>query len=168
MLSQHVAHNMCLSSTQSHGSRLTAQDYVGDGEHGGRRSLLNMMINQDVQNKVIFITRHFGGENLQGRRFQLIDQAGRIALESTNVAKIICEAESRKKACQKRQSRRRIVNMRGRGRGGRIIRQGRFPGSSPCPPFHTGMEENSASFTAPLSLPREARVEDLSEELLKN
>ena len=99
------------------------------------------------------ITGHYGGENLGGRRFELIEQLGRLVLDSTYVSRITTEAEYRRRSFDKRMSKRTIANTRARGRGGISTQNRGFPGSSPCPPFHTSMEER-ANANAPLSLPR--------------
>ena len=51
---------------------LAFQDYEDDGEHGDGRTLLNMLIDGDIKNKAVFITRHHAGINLGIRRFELI------------------------------------------------------------------------------------------------
>ena len=74
-------------------SGLSAQDYEDDGEPGGGRALLNMMIDFDIRNKAIFVTRNHGGINLGTRRLELIEQVGKLALESNNVSRITSEVE---------------------------------------------------------------------------
>ena len=75
---------------------LRNQDYQDDGEKGSGRALLNALIDSNARNKAVFVTRHFGREELGGRRFELIEEVGKLALETTNVSRIISEAEYRK------------------------------------------------------------------------
>ena len=72
-----MAHIIC-AFRMAHLTDLANQDYVEDGEDGGGRTLLNVLIDMDIRNKALFVTSHHGGENLGGRRFDLIKQVDKM------------------------------------------------------------------------------------------
>ena len=51
-----------------------------DGEFGAGRRLLNMLWENDVTNKMVIVTRWYGGVHMGPRRFQCILEAGRQAV----------------------------------------------------------------------------------------
>lgn len=57
------------------------QGFVDDGEFGAGRALLNLLHKNKAYNKVLFITRHYGGQHIGVRRFQLMEK---VALKALN------------------------------------------------------------------------------------
>ena len=55
--------------------QLFSQDYCDDGEHGAGRYLLDYMLENRLKSRAIFIVRYFGGQKLQGLRFECIKRA---------------------------------------------------------------------------------------------
>ena len=53
------------------------QERADDGENGGGRCLLNLLIKENCVNTAIFVVRQFGGQLLGTARFQKIEQADR-------------------------------------------------------------------------------------------
>ena len=64
------------------GPSYQAQDYCDDGEPGAGRVLLNFMLKQDLQNRVFFITRQFGGLKMGANRFDCYKDAAQIVIKS--------------------------------------------------------------------------------------
>ena len=56
------------------------QDYQDDDEHGAGRHLLNMLLNADIFNRVVFLVRYYGGEHLGPSRFQAYTEAAQSAI----------------------------------------------------------------------------------------
>jgi putative IMPACT (imprinted ancient) family translation regulator len=43
-----------------------------DGEHGGARKILNILQKHNVQNKIVIVTRWYGGSHIGPKRFDAI------------------------------------------------------------------------------------------------
>ena len=57
------------------------EHYEDDKEHGAGRVLLNLMREEEVTNKLVVVSRWYGGEHLGPDRFNYIREAGKLALE---------------------------------------------------------------------------------------
>lgn len=57
------------------------QGSIDDGEYGAGRTLLNILHNAKIQNKAIFVTRHYGGQHIGALRFKLIEKVAQAALD---------------------------------------------------------------------------------------
>lgn len=57
-----------------------SQGFIDNGEHGAGRLLLNLLQKNKIQNKVVFVTRHYGGQHIGPKRFQLIEKAASAAI----------------------------------------------------------------------------------------
>ena len=57
------------------------QDFVDDDEHGGGQFLLNILMDSCIQNRVILVVRNYDGEHIGNKRFDLMRDAVRSALD---------------------------------------------------------------------------------------
>lgn len=58
----------------------TSMGAIDDGEHGGARTLLNLLNKGHHVNKALFVIRHYGGQHIGAARFQLIEKVASTAL----------------------------------------------------------------------------------------
>ena len=60
----------------------TSQDFCDDGEPGAGRALLEILRNQNMKNKVIFVTRKYGGVKMGSSRFECYRAAAEVVLKA--------------------------------------------------------------------------------------
>ena len=61
------------------------QDYVDDDEHGAGSILLDMLLESQIQNRVIFVVRSYDGSHIGPKRYDLIKQAATSAIDRAPV-----------------------------------------------------------------------------------
>lgn len=59
-----------------------SQGFLDNGEYGAGRTLLNLLHKNRITNKVILVTRHYGGKHIGVQRFQLIEKVAQSALDA--------------------------------------------------------------------------------------
>ena len=64
------------------GNPVYSQDYCDDGEPGAGRTLLTLLHDQKMKNRVIFVARHYGGVRMGSSRFDCYKEAGKMALSA--------------------------------------------------------------------------------------
>ena len=73
-------HIMCGYRFTGHGPH--NQNYIDDKEHGGGRTVLNLIKAKKWTNTAIFVVRYYGGVHLGADRFQLITECANEAYET--------------------------------------------------------------------------------------
>ena len=58
-----------------------SQGFCDDGEHGAGTKLLDMMVESDIESRVLFVTRKYSGIKIGGERFNCVLQAAEKCME---------------------------------------------------------------------------------------
>ena len=66
----------------------TSQDFVDDDEHGAGNILLEMLLESQIQNRALFVVRNYDGTHIGAKRFDLIKQAAKSAIDRAPVNSI--------------------------------------------------------------------------------
>ena len=156
----------------------TCQDFVDDAEHGGGQFLLNILLDSAIQNRVIMVVRNYEGDHIGNKRFELMREAVRSALDRSPKNNI-----TGKHDCMwnfEKDTAPNDIRGRGRGRGrgglGRGLGRGQWKSSRAAsllqgmdPEPLLGMEHSYAEAVGlnipKTSLQNEAWVEKANEEL---
>lgn len=83
---QHATHNIMayrFTRDNSCGVKTVFQDCDDDGEAAAGKRLLHLLQVMDVQNRIVVVSRWYGGVHLGPARFQCINNAARLAIESS-------------------------------------------------------------------------------------
>ena len=64
------------------GDPFYSQDFCDDGEISAGRSLLNILLNNNMENRVVFVARKFGGTKMGSSRFECYREAAISAIQS--------------------------------------------------------------------------------------
>ena len=64
------------------GDKFYSQDFADDGEPAAGRAVLDILTRNNMQNRVVFVTRKFGGIKMGPNRFECYRQAAKAALKS--------------------------------------------------------------------------------------
>ena len=56
------------------------QEFYDDDEHGAGEKLLNWMIKANIDNRAVYVTRHYDGQHIGPQRFEYIVEAAKKAL----------------------------------------------------------------------------------------
>ena len=59
-------------------------DYCNDGEHGGGKAILDLLLEDGYKDCAIFVVRNYGGVKLGIKRFDILKQAAKYALQQGN------------------------------------------------------------------------------------
>ncbi|KAK4526039.1 hypothetical protein GAYE_SCF19G3950 [Galdieria yellowstonensis] len=82
----HIIAAWRIVSPQSAGSNgRILQDWDDDGEKGGGKRILQLLVNRDIRNVLLVVCRWFGGSLLGPVRFHHIVQAAKLALDGQKV-----------------------------------------------------------------------------------
>ena len=73
-------HIVCAFWIEENGQPYYEKDYCDDGEPGAGRKLLDLLIQNNIKNKVLFIARKFGGIKMGMDRFECYVQAARAVM----------------------------------------------------------------------------------------
>ena len=64
------------------------RNYCDDGEPGAGKNLLELLVRNEIKNKVLFVARHFGGVKMGADRFDCYVSAAKIVLKEFPHSKI--------------------------------------------------------------------------------
>lgn len=62
------------------------QGFIDDGEHGGARAIMKVLLKEKEDNTALFVVRYYGGRHIGSVRFQAIEKAAKSALEKKKEA----------------------------------------------------------------------------------
>ena len=97
------------------------QDFLDDDEHGAGNILLNMLLESQIQNRVLFVVRTYDGTHIGLKRFELIKKAASSAIDRAPVNKVTglhdCVWNSTEDEYQREGANNSIRGGRNRGRG---------------------------------------------------
>ena len=80
LLQPTARHVVCAYWINSEGKPFYNQDFCNDDEPAAGRSLLNMLLQNQMENRVVFVARKFGGVKMGANRFECYQQAAKLAL----------------------------------------------------------------------------------------
>ena len=64
------------------GDPIYNQDFCDDGEHSAGRAILNSLLNWNMDNRVVFVTRVYGGTKMGAGRFECYKDASKMAIQA--------------------------------------------------------------------------------------
>ena len=64
------------------------QDYVDDNEHGGGSYLLNLLVNSEIQNRILIVVRSYDGQHIGEKRYQLMWEAAKSAVDHAPINEV--------------------------------------------------------------------------------
>ena len=75
-----ATHNIYAYRIQESGDRIV-EHYDDDGEYGAGRRILELLRTNNITNKLICVTRWFGGKKLGPARYQIITDSAKQVIE---------------------------------------------------------------------------------------